>query len=163
VTFGANNGGQRLPLLKGTNFYPTSVVGFRNNQGIPNLLALFTGTEGVSKQQIISQKTLATATASIHYWGADDLNAGASAVYAKYGVVPYLGELLFPSSDGITSIKTEQSLQNVLQPSIVSQQISKTYGTIKNAQTSVKLWARPGITLYASPYQARATITITSF
>jgi hypothetical protein len=47
--------------------------------------------------------------------------------------VPYLGELLFPSSDGITSIKTEQQLQNVLQPSIVSQQISKTYATIKNA------------------------------
>lgn len=37
VSFGASNGGQRLPLLKGTNFYPTSVVGFRNNQGIPNL------------------------------------------------------------------------------------------------------------------------------
>lgn len=50
VSFGANNGAQRLPLLKGTNYYPTSVVGFRNNQNIPNLLALFSGTEGVSKQ-----------------------------------------------------------------------------------------------------------------
>jgi len=133
VSFGSNNGAQRLPLLKGTNYYPTSVVGFRNNQGIPNLLALFSGTEGVSKQQIISQKTLTYGNASITYWGADDLNAGAAAVYAKYGVVPYLGELMFPSADGITSIKTEQSLQNVLQPSIVSDQVSKTYGTIKNA------------------------------
>lgn len=133
VSFGSNNGAQRLPLLKGTNYYPTSVVGFRNNQGIPNLLALFSGTEGVSKQQIISQKTLSYGNATITYWGADDLNAGAAAVYAKYGVVPYLGELMFPSADGITSIKTEQSLQNVLQPSIVSDQISKTYGTIKNA------------------------------
>jgi hypothetical protein len=133
VSFGSNNGAQRLPLLKGTNYYPTSVVGFRNNQGIPNLLALFSGTEGVSKQQIISQKTLSYGNATITYWGADDLNAGASAVYAKYGVVPYLGELLFPSSDGITSIKTEQSLQNVLQPAIVSDPIKKTYATIKNA------------------------------
>lgn len=133
VSFGANNGGQRLPLLKGTNFYPTSVVGFRNNQGVPNLLALFSGTEGVSKQQIISQKTLTYGNATINYWGADDLNAGASAVYAKYGVVPYLGELLFPSSDGITSIKTEQSLQNVLQPSIVSDPVGVTYRTIKSA------------------------------
>lgn len=133
ISFGSNNGAQRLPLMKGTNFYPTSVVGFRNNQGIPNLLALFSGTEGVSKQQIISQKTLSYGNASITYWGADDLNAGAGAVYAKYGVVPYLSELMFPSAEGITSIKTEQSLQNVLQPSIVSDQVSKTYGTIKNA------------------------------
>lgn len=133
VSFGSNNGAQRLPLLKGTNFYPTSVVGFRNNQGIPNLLALFSGTEGVSKQQIISLKTLSYGNTTIQYWGADDLNAGAAAVYAKYGVVPYLGELMFPSADGITSIKTEQSLQNVLQPSIVSDAVSDTYSTIKNA------------------------------
>lgn len=133
VSFGANNGAQRLPLLKGTNYYPTSVIGFRNNQNIPNLLALFSGTEGVSKQQIISLKTLSYGNTTINYWGADDLNAGASAVYSRYGVVSFLGQLLFPSAMGITSLKTEQSLQNVLAPSIVSEAISKTYGTIKNA------------------------------
>lgn len=133
VSFGANNGAQRLPLLKGTNYYPTSVIGFRNNQNIPNLLALFSGTEGVSKQQIISMKTLTYGNTTINYWGADDLNAGASAVYARYGIVSYLGQLLFPSSDGITSIKTETDLQNVLSPSIVSEQVSETYSTIKNA------------------------------
>lgn len=133
VSFGANNGGQRLPLLKGTNYYPTSVVGFRNNQGIPNLFALFSGTEGVSKQQIISQKQLSYGNTTIQYWGADDLNAGASSVYSRYGVVPYLGQLVFPSSEGITSIKTDPNLQNVLQPAIVSNPVSKTYGTIKNA------------------------------
>ncbi len=133
VSFGANNGAQRLPLLKGTNYYPTSVIGFRNNQNIPNLLALFSGTEGVSKQQIISMKTLTYGNTTINYWGADDLNAGASAVYARYGVVSYLGQLLFPSSNGITSLKTEQDLQNVLSPSIVSEAIAPTYATIKNA------------------------------
>lgn len=133
VSFGANNGAQRLPLLKGTNYYPTSVVGFRNNQNIPNLFALFSGTEGTSKQQIISQKTLTYGNTTITYWGADDLNAAASAVYSRYGVVPYLGELQFPSAMGITSIKTEQDLQNVLSPSIVSDPVSKTYATIKNA------------------------------
>lgn len=133
VSFGANNGGQRLPLLKGTNYYPTSVVGFRNNQNVPNLFALFTGTEGVSKQQIISQKSLTYGNSTITYWGADELNAGASAVYSKYGVIVYLGELMFPSSEGITSLKTEQDLQNVLSPSIVSDAIAQTYSTIKNA------------------------------
>lgn len=133
VSFGANNGAQRLPLLKGTNYYPTSVVGFRNNQNIPNLLALFTGTEGVSKQQIISQKTLSYGNTTINYWGADDLNAGASAVYSRYGVVSVLNQLLFPSSAGITSIKTDANLQNVLSPSIASEAVSQTYNTIKNA------------------------------
>lgn len=133
VTFGTNNGGQRLPLLKGTNYYPTSVVGFRNNQNIPGLLALFSGTGGVSKQQIISQKTLSYGNVTIKYWGADELNVGASAVYSPYGVVAYLGELQFPSSDGITSIKTEQDLQNVLSPSVVSEKVDKTYRTIRNA------------------------------
>lgn len=133
VSFGANNGAQRLPLLKGTNYYPTSVIGFRNNQNIPNLLALFSGTEGTSKQQIISLKTLSYGNTTIQYWGADDLNAGASAVYARYGVVSYLNQLVFPSSNGITSLKTDANLQNVLSPSIVSQAIAKTYNTIKNA------------------------------
>lgn len=133
VSFGANNGGQRLPLMKGTNFYPTSVVGFRNNQNIPNLLALFSSTEGVSKQQIVSQKTLTYGNSTINYWGADDLNAGASSVYSPYGVVIHLGELMFPASYGITSLKTEANLQNVLSPSIVSDAVNQTYGTIKNA------------------------------
>lgn len=133
VSFGANNGAQRLPLMKGTNFYPTSVVGFRNNQNIPNLLALFSSTESVSKQQIISQKTLTYGNTTITYWGADDLNTGASSVYSPYGVVLNLAELLFPGSEGITSLKTEANLQNVISPSIVSDAVSKTYKTIKNA------------------------------
>lgn len=133
VSFGANNGGQRLPLMKGTNFYPTSVVGFRNNQNIPNLLALFSSTESVSRQQIISQKTLSYGDTTLTYWGADDLNAGASSVYSPYGVVLNLAELLFPGSEGITSLKTEANLQNVLSPSVVSDAVGKTYKTIKNA------------------------------
>src|SRR5690606_36735575 len=60
-------------------------------------------------------------------------NAGASAVYASNGTVAYLNQLLFPSSEGITSIKTEADLQNVLSPSIVSEAVSKTYKTIKTA------------------------------
>lgn len=133
VSFGANNGGQRLPLMKGTDFYPTSVLGFRNNQGIPNLLALFSSTRSVSKQQIVSQKTITYGNSTITYWGADDLNTGASSVYSPYGVVLNLAELLFPGSEGITSMKTEANLQNVISPSIVSDAVSKTYKTIKNA------------------------------
>lgn len=136
VSFGSSNGGQRLPLLKGTNFYPTAVTGFRNNQNVPNLLALFSGTEGVSRQQIISQKTLSYGNATINYWGADELNVGAAAVYSSYGVVTYLNELIFPSTDGIISIRTDRNYQLILSPSIISKPIFKTYGSIENAQFS---------------------------
>ncbi len=136
VSFGANNGGQTLPLLKGTDYYPIAVTGFRNNQNVPNLLALFSGTKGVSRQQIISQKTLTYGNATINYWGSDELNVGAAAVYSSYGVVTYLNELIFPATDGIISIKTDRNLQLVLSPSIISIPISTTYGTIKNAQFS---------------------------
>lgn len=133
ISFGANNGAQRLPLLKGTNFYPTAAIGFRNNQGIPNLMVLFSSTEGVSKQQIVSQKQLTYGNATINYWGADDLNAGAASTYGKYAAVNYLGELLFPSSEGITSIKTDQRTLNMLTAELISLQISNTYSSIKNA------------------------------
>lgn len=133
VTFGAGGGGQVLPLLKGTDFYPIAVTGFRNNQNVPNLLALFSGTKGVSRQQIISQKTLTYGNATINYWGADELNVGAAAVYSSYGVVTYLNQLIFPATDGVISIKTDRNLQLVLSPSVISIPISVTYGTIKNA------------------------------
>lgn len=133
VSFGSNNGAQRLPLLKGTNYYPTSVIGFRNNQNIPNLIALFSGTDGVSRQQIISQKTLSYGNATINYWGADDLNTGAGALYSAHGAVSYLNQLLFPSSDGVISIKTDSRILGVLSPTLVSKQIRNTYSTIKNA------------------------------
>ena len=133
VSFGSNNGAQRLPLLKGTNYYPTSVIGFRNNQNIPNLLALFSGTDGTAKQQIISMKTLTYGNTTINYWGTDELNAGAGAVYSRYGVISYLGQLIFPSSGGVVSIKTDPNLQNVLSPTIISEPIYQTYRSIKNA------------------------------
>lgn len=133
ISFGSNNGAQRLPLLKGTNFYPTCAIGFRNNQGIPNLMVLFSSTEGVSKQQIVSQKQLTYGNATVNYWGEDDLNAGAASTYGKYAAVNYLGQLLFPSSEGITSIKTDQRTLNMLTADLVSLQIPETYASIKNA------------------------------
>jgi hypothetical protein len=115
---------------------------------------LFSGTSGTSKQQIISQKTLSYGNATINYWGADDLNAGASAVYSRYGVLAYLGELMFPSSDGITSIKTAQDLQNVLTAAIVSEQVKVTYATIQNANyNKIVAAAWKNLALFAVPSQ----------
>lgn len=154
VTFGANNGGQTLPLLQGTNYYPTSVIGFRNNQNVPNLIALFSGTDGVSRQQVISQKTLTYGNATVNYWGADDLNTGAGALYSSRGVISYLNQLLFPSSDGIVSIKTDSRILGVLSPTLVSQNIADTYASIKNADfDKIVATAANNLIFFAIPSQ----------
>lgn len=130
ISFGSNNGAQRYPLNKGTNFYPSVVVGFRNNQNIPNLFVLSSNTEGIAKQSILSKKTITYGNTTIDYWDADEMNTGASGVRSPYGVCSYLGQLIFPSAEGITSIKTEANLQNVVLPDIISEKVRVTYSTI---------------------------------
>lgn len=136
VNFGKGAGGDRLELNKGTNYYPTSVIGFRNNQNVPSLLALFSNTEGQSKQQTITQKTITYGSVVINYWAAEDLNTGAAGVSAPYAVVSYLNQLIFPGSEAITSVKTEANLQNVLSPKTVSRQIERTFAGIRDENYS---------------------------
>lgn len=133
ISFSPGDGAQTLPLNKGTDYYPTSVVGFRNNQNVPSLFTLSSSVDGISKQDTLSQKTITYGNEAKQYWDSDGLNTGANAVYARYAVVNYLGKLLFPGSNGINSIDTKAQMQNVLMPSIISNPISNTYSTIKNA------------------------------
>src|SRR5690606_13497489 len=41
-----------------------------------------------------------------------------------------LNQLIFPGAEGITSVRTEANLQNVLAPSIISEKANKTYKSI---------------------------------
>jgi len=133
ISFSEADGAQTMPLSKGTNYYPTSVVGFRNNQGVPNLFTLSSGTEGTAKQHILSQKTITYGNQAKQYWGFDEMNTGANAVYARFAVINFLGKLIFPSANGINAIDTKAQIQNMLSNSVISPQIAKTYATIKNA------------------------------
>lgn len=118
-----NNGGYRLVLNQGTNFYPKSVVGFRNGQGIPSITVLFSNTEGLSKQSIIEQQTVSLGTFSGTVWGQTDQNYGAAGVSSPYAVTNYRGALIMPTTDGIIKIDTQASLQNVLLPQRISDPI----------------------------------------
>lgn len=130
ISFAAGQGAVQYHLNQGTNYYPTSVIGFRNNQNIPSLFVLSSNTKGVGKQSILTQKTITYGNNTITYWDAEEMNTGASGVRSPYGVVSYLNQLLFPSAEGITSIKTEANLQNVLSPNIISEKVNKTYSSI---------------------------------
>lgn len=119
-TFSEDVGGYRLVLNQGTNFYPKSVVGFRNGQGIPSITVLFSNTEGLSKQSIIEQQTVSLGTFSGTVWGQTDQNYGAAGVSSPYAVTNYRGMLVLPTTDGILKLDTQASLQNVLLPQRIS-------------------------------------------
>ena len=132
LDFSPTNGGYILPLNKGTNYYPMSVVGFRNGQGIPSLTVLFSNTQGLSKQSIIEQQTVTYGNFSFVVWGVTEQNYGSAGVSSPYAAINYLGKLIFPTADGIVAGDTEASLQNVLSFNRISDPIDKTVSSFRN-------------------------------
>lgn len=114
LDFSSSNGGFRSQPSKGTNYYPASVIGFRNGQGIPSLTILFSNTQGISKQATLEQQTVNYGNQSFVVWGVTEQNYGAAGVASALGVVNYKGQLSFPSVDGFTSMDTQPQLQNVI-------------------------------------------------
>lgn len=134
LDFSPTNGGFRLVMNEGTNYYPMSVVGFRNGQGIPSITVLFSNTKGISKQSIVEQNTITYGTFSFVVWGATEQNYGAAGVSSPYGTVNYKGALQFPSTDGFLKMDTQASKQNVLDQVRISDAVSGEVGTIKASQ-----------------------------
>lgn len=129
--FNSDVGGYEMVLNDGTNYYPMSVVGFRNGQGVPGLTVLFSNTEGISKQAIIEPTTTTFGSQTFVVWTATEQNYGSAGVASPYGVVNYRGALRFPTADGMVRMDTKQSLQNVLSTERISDPIEQEVGTIK--------------------------------
>jgi len=132
--FSSANGGFRSQPIKGTNYYPASVIGFRNGQGIPSLTILFSNTEGLSKQATLEQQTINYGNQSFVVWGVTEQNYGAAGVASSLGVVNYKGQLSAPSSDGFFTMDTAPQLQNV----IATQEIDK---NVKPSSKRIKVSA----------------------
>lgn len=128
-----NPGFYEHTINKGTNYFPMSVVGFRNGQGIPSLTVLSSNTEGLSKQVIMEQKTISYGDMSFVVWTNTEQNYGAAGVSSPYAVINYNGSLNFPTTDGFVTMDTEPSLQNVLSTRRISDPIDRTVGSIRNA------------------------------
>jgi hypothetical protein len=133
LDFSPTNGGYVVELNKGTNYYPQGVIGFRNGQGIPSMTVLFSNTQGLSKQTIIEQQTITYGNSSFVVWAQTEQNYGAAGVSSPYSVVNYLGSLIFPTTDGIVSMDTEASMQNVLSSKRISDKFARTVKSIKNS------------------------------
>lgn len=131
LDFNEGNGGYRLVLNQGTNFYPQSIFGFRNGQGIPSITVLFSNAEGLSKQSIIEQNTISLGTFSATVWGSTEQNYGAAGVSSPYAVINYKGMMVFPTVDGILKLDTQASLQNVLLPERISDPVIEDVSSIR--------------------------------
>lgn len=133
LDFSPTNGGYRAELNKGTNYYPMVVTGFRNGQGVPSLTVLFSNTQGLAKQSTLEQQTITYGNTSFVVWAVTEQNYGAAGVSSPYGHTNYQGALRFPSTDGIMSMDTEASLQNVIATKRISDPVEETVGSFRNA------------------------------
>lgn len=139
MSFSPSRGGYLAQPEQGTNFEPTVVIGFRNGQGIPSLTVLYSNTEGLSKQAVLEQQTVNYGSSSFSVWGVTEQHYGAAGVAATLSAVNYNGELVFFSTDGVTSMNTQPLRQNVIST------VNYTIKSIDKAYRLIKVSAMPNI------------------
>lgn len=120
LDFSIANGGYTAQPEQGTNFYPTSVVGFRNGQGIPSLTIFFSSTDGLSKESILEQQTVTYGNQTFSVWGVTEQHYGSAGVAAPHSAINYNGKLAFLSTDGFTTMDTQTNRLNVISSTNIS-------------------------------------------
>lgn len=133
MDFSVSNGGYRAEPEKGTNYYPTTIIGFRTGPGVPALTILYSNTEGLSKQSTLVQQTVSYGDQSFTVWGVTEQHYGAAGVAASNSAINYNGKLLFLSTDGFMSAQTQPTIQNVMSILPVSSPIDLYVRSIRNA------------------------------
>jgi hypothetical protein len=92
---------------------------------------LYSSVSGLSKASIIDQNNVSLGTFSMRVWGSIDQNYGSAGVSSPYAITNYRGRLIFPSTDGITSIDTSSLRFNVLTADRISDPVINEVATIK--------------------------------
>lgn len=133
LDFSTSNGGYRAEPQKGTNYYPTTIIGFRTGQGVPALTVLYSNTEGLSKQAVLQQQVVNYGESSFTVWGVTEQHYGAAGVAAPNSAINYNGKLLFLSTAGFMSMETQPTIQNVLSTHGIDQPIKDLINSIKNS------------------------------
>lgn len=133
--FTPNNGGYELTMNKGTNYFPTNLVSFRNSQSIPSLTMLYSNTQGTSKQAVISQSTINYGNYSFVVWGAVDQGRNVPAGASPYSVFSYNNSLYFPTNSAVMELTTKPTVSlNTLAVNNISIPIANLYQSINADQ-----------------------------
>ena len=120
LAFANSMGGYKAQPNLGTNFQVSTIIGFRNGQGIPSLTVLFSNTEGLAEQAVLEQQTVTYGNQTFTVWGVTSQHYGAAGVAAADSAINYNGKLLFMSTDGIMMMNTQPLRQNVISTDNVS-------------------------------------------
>jgi len=132
--FTPTNGGYRLVMNQGSNYFPTNLVSFRNSQGIPSITMLYSNAQGTSKQAIIEQSTVNYGNFSFVVWGATDQGRTVPAGSSPYAVFAYNNSLYFPTNTSVMELTTRPTTLNVLSVDNVSIPIANLYQSINADQ-----------------------------
>jgi len=132
--FTPTNGGYMLIMNKGTNYFPTNLVSFRNSQGIPSITMLYSNAEGVSKQAVIEQSTVNYGNYSFVVWGATDQGRTVPAGSSPYAVYAYNNSLYFPTNVSVMELTTKPTTLNILTVDNVGVPIANLWATINADQ-----------------------------
>jgi hypothetical protein len=98
----------------GTNFRISTIIGFRNGQGIPSLTVLFNNTQGLAEQAVLAQQNVTYGNQTFSFWGTTSQHYGAAGVASPDSATNYNGKLVFMGTDGMMMMNTQPLRQNVI-------------------------------------------------
>ena len=132
--FTPTNGGYTLTMNKGTNYFPTNLVSFRNSQGTPGLVMFYSNSRGVSIQTEISQSTVNYGNYSFVVWGSKDQGRTVPAGASPYAVFPYDNSVYFPTIASVMELTTRPTTLAVLVVNNISIPIANLWQSINANQ-----------------------------
>jgi hypothetical protein len=128
------NGGFQLIMNEGTNYYPTNLVSFRNNQSEPAWTMLYSSTQGVSKQAVIASQTVTYGDLSFVDWTMTDQGRSVPAASSPYAGFVYNNSLFFPTATTIEELTTKPTNFYVLSVTNIAIPITSVYQSIAASQ-----------------------------
>lgn len=132
--FTPTNNGYKLTMNEGTNYFPTNLVSFRNNQGVPGLVMFYSNAMGVSIQAQLTQSTINYGNYSFTVWGYKDQGRTVPAGVSPYAVFAYDNSVYFPTVTSVMELTTRPTTLAVLVVNNVSIPISDLWKSINSDQ-----------------------------
>lgn len=132
--FTTTHNGFRLVMNEGTNYYPTNLVSFRNNQSEPAWTMLYSNTQGVSKQAVIASETVNYGSISFVVWTQTDQGRSVPTASSPYAGFVYNNSLFFPTATTIEELTTKPTNFYVLSVTNIAIPITSVYQSISASQ-----------------------------
>lgn len=132
--FTTTHNGFRLVMNEGTNYYPTNLVSFRNNQSEPAWTMLYSNTQGISKQAVIASETVNYGSLSFVVWTQTDQGRSVPTASSPYASFVYNNSLFFPTATTIEELTTKPTNFYVLSVTNIAIPITSLYQSISASQ-----------------------------